>query len=415
MNKVLHVFSIAVIFLSCGKPENRTEYEKANWVDGTITSQEGDHEIFFHDCYCNQVKNKIILNHVYLGGMHGGHLTTIVANDSITFDMGYWPYDLWTFSFDKREVSFDNLKFQLGDTISGTLVMQGQSEDRNKKEVYAIDLHGKFKCVLKDSTYDHLKWYRDRLREQSESRLKQELRPIWANPDSIITELNLASLYINEIPAEIRGLKNIRKLDLSYNDISIIHFGVLVEFDSLKDLRLEGNNITQVSDSISLLEALEAFDLSSNLIDSLPKTIYDLTMLRDLDISNTGVKKLSGNIKYFKNMYKLDIKGTKIKHIPLELFGLPKLTELYLPDTVDLFSLENIHLPPLKKLRVSNEFLQFNRRHLKKLENLDTMIVRFIYKDTRQEGIWRYDNVRAFKDALPSTTIIEDNYVIDDN
>src|SRR5690606_18405739 len=134
---------IVVSMISCQR-HDKIEHGKENWVEGTVQSNDRIDTVFFHDCYCNLINEHIVLNHVYFGGMHGGHLTTRKYNDSIELDLSYYPYDFRTFSFEQKKVELQTSSPQLGDTITGTIVVVGQSLTR-EKESYKFHLRGRFK------------------------------------------------------------------------------------------------------------------------------------------------------------------------------------------------------------------------------------------------------------------------------
>ena len=108
------LFATVVSMTAC-QTQDKAEKGKENWVEGTVQSIEHIDTIFFHDCYCNLKNEEIVLNHVYFGGMHGGHLTTRKEKDSIQFDLGYYPYDFRTFSFKRKDLKMDQHHPKLGE------------------------------------------------------------------------------------------------------------------------------------------------------------------------------------------------------------------------------------------------------------------------------------------------------------
>lgn len=408
MNRIILLVTIAIV-TSC-KEQNKIEKGKENWIDGTVQTNERIDTIFFHDCYCNLVDDQIILNHVYLGGVHGGRLTTRKTKDSVYFDLRYYPYDFRTFSFEQKSIELNTLSQQLGDTITGTIALVGESKSRDN-ENYKFNLKGRFKCALKDGSYDYMAFYDDFLRAYSKNEIREKLKQIRQNPDSI-TELHLDYLYLTEMPTDLRLLKNLSVLYLNENEISNIDIRTLAEIPRLVELHLHGNNISVVSDSISFLTDLAVLDMTGNPMATLPDGVYEMKNLRVLDLGGTKLTGLSKKIKDLTKLERLDIGYTNIIQVPEEIFELPNLVELNLPDTVQLFKFGKVN-PTLRKMDATFELLEYNIENLSTLRNLETLTVSFHYTDHEEEYRKHPKDMAMLKRLLPDTGVTEITYLDD--
>jgi Leucine-rich repeat (LRR) protein len=92
---------------------------------------------------------------------------------------------------------------------------------------------------------------------------------------------------IKELPENLlSGLKELKLLDLSYNQIDVLPESVFQGLRVLEDLNLEGNQIENLEPGLfSNLEQLKKLNLNSNQISDLPSAIFnDLRSLKQFHI-----------------------------------------------------------------------------------------------------------------------------------
>jgi leucine-rich repeat protein SHOC2 len=124
----------------------------------------------------------------------------------------------------------------------------------------------------------------------------------------------------------------------------------------LKNLNLEGNQITLLPDNISKISNLNFLNLDSNQLTILPDSISNLSELTYLNLSNNQLITLPDNIVSLCNLSHLDLKNNQISILPNSIERLVKLKELDLNGNplVDLSALQD--LPNLEII----EFLDVN-------------------------------------------------------
>jgi hypothetical protein len=397
----IYLLILSVSMTAC-HDSDKVKKGKESWVEGTVVSNQGIDTIFYHNCYCNKVNSKIIVNHVYYGGMHGGHLTTTKTKDSLDFDLGYYSYHFRAVAFKTKSMTLDNAGALLGDTISGTIALSGHSEWRDEK--YDFELKGNFRCVLKDSTYTHERFYDELLRVESKRELQEKLQRAKQNPDSI-HELHLNYLYLTEMPTELRKLRNLKVLYLNENEISQIDTTIISHLVSLKELHLYGDKIKELPSALSKLTNLEVLELTANPLSELPGSVFELKNLRTLELGATEIDAMPKSIVDLQSLEKLDIGYTNITNIPQEIFRLRRLTHLDLPDSLGLFKIKNWEIEQLKHLDVPYEFLMHNLHIINNLKNLDWLYVNYQVKANEDTHSALYREERYFERMLPNVSI----------
>lgn len=122
------------------------------------------------------------------------------------------------------------------------------------------------------------------------------------------------------IHEDIKGLYEDERLDLSCNEMVIIHLSDKIgRLVNLKNLNLSSNNLTSLSGNIGLLCNLEKLDLCDNKLTKIPKEIGQLKKLKSLNLTDNALKDLPDELVQLKNLKLLRIHGNQIKNISIEL------------------------------------------------------------------------------------------------
>lgn len=150
-----------------------------------------------------------------------------------------------------------------------------------------------------------------------------------------LTLLNMSGNVISTIPAQVFSkLETLTELDLSHNNIDQIEYGAWMGLGKLKVLLLNGNKLVRSAATFNL-KSLKLLDLSSNLIESLPKNLLvKLTKLTELRLSFNAIEILNVDFLPVDNkieVFKVD--NNKLKEV----------------DTVILVEMENANVVDLTK------------------------------------------------------------------
>ena len=165
-------------------------------------------------------------------------------------------------------------------------------------------------------------------------------------PDDIIRyyrtleELLLDSNQLHELPKGFYKLTQLRKLDISDNEIEKIsseigNFVNLVEFDCNR------NDIQELPDSIKYCRNLQVLDISNNPLQSLPSGLTQLRALTELTLNDLSLPYLPEDIGNLVNLRSLQGRDNLLKNIPDSLCNIQKL------ESLDLGSNEIEEIPSL--------------------------------------------------------------------
>jgi Leucine-rich repeat (LRR) protein len=118
--------------------------------------------------------------------------------------------------------------------------------------------------------------------------------------------LDLASNAIVEIEETIARVRNVQKVNLSFNALRALPraFGTLV---NLRTLDLRGNKLTTLPEDIDSLLALEDLDVRENALRALPRALGKCKTLRRLDASANALKAFDKSIAGLGNCANLEV------------------------------------------------------------------------------------------------------------
>jgi internalin A len=124
-----------------------------------------------------------------------------------------------------------------------------------------------------------------------------------------ISYLNLNHCDIVNLEG-LEYFSNLRKLDLSFNDIKVVTF--LTKLTHLQDLIINNNKISDLSE-IAKIPSLRTLDISSNEISDL-NPITALVNLKELDLNDNKIVDVSA-LNQLSGLSSLDISRNDIKDI----------------------------------------------------------------------------------------------------
>ncbi|XP_053674290.1 toll-like receptor 4 [Anopheles nili] len=173
---------------------------------------------------------------------------------------------------------------------------------------------------------------------------------------------NCANLNLKEIPQWLKS--NLEIFDLSFNRIRDLDAQSFARYESVKYLYLFENMIQNIEEgTFSTLSNLEAIDLSYNALKSIPLELFQLPVLRNLYVGHNALTELEAELTNLQKPVKA----------PLQVLSLADCRLQRLPDfgiLPDLWQL-NISSNPMKELTLE----QFSPMcNLKSLELNNTQI-----------------------------------------
>ncbi|XP_013419969.1 malignant fibrous histiocytoma-amplified sequence 1 homolog [Lingula anatina] len=185
--------------------------------------------------------------------------------------------------------------------------------------------------------------------------LEEELFPVWKLVKLEI--LDLSSNSISTLPPQLSQLKNLKKLNLSWNELKEIALPVC-KLLRLESLNLAANSIKAVPPQISKLQNLKELNISDNILKEIPLPVCELVRLEALNVLGNLITTVPPQIAKLKNLKKFNLAFNRMKKLPLPLWGLMTLETLILSGTnITEVPHEISNLKNLKELNMSDNKL----------------------------------------------------------
>ncbi|PLB50554.1 leucine-rich repeat-containing protein 40 [Aspergillus steynii IBT 23096] len=175
--------------------------------------------------------------------------------------------------------------------------------------------------------------------------------------------LDLHGNLLRSLPMGLRRLQRLHTLNLSNNSLTMHGMHVIVEMESLRDLRLAKNQLQgKLTSDIGHLKNLETLDLHNNSITDLPEELRSLKCLRFLNVGNNQLASLP-----FEALSQLPLKDLNAQRnklsgtlIPANVTKLETLQNLDVSSNalVQLSGQGDIELPSLQTLAISMNRIQ---------------------------------------------------------
>jgi Leucine-rich repeat (LRR) protein len=129
--------------------------------------------------------------------------------------------------------------------------------------------------------------------------------------------LNLAEMELKEVPDFIKDMKNLKFLDLSFNQIMDVDKECFPS--NLRVLNLSDNQLLDLdfADIVGSVRMLEQVYLMNNKLMSLPKNLGMCRSLLELDMSGNQIEVLKYDGEFPENMISLIVMHNKITSVEL--------------------------------------------------------------------------------------------------
>ena len=99
----------------------------------------------------------------------------------------------------------------------------------------------------------------------------------------------------------------------------------VLQFDNLRSLNVDGNDLVALPDEIGSLGTMVAFTCSANELEALPESIGALTRLERFDCSGNEIKALPESIGALTRLVRFDCYANEIKALPESIGALTRL------------------------------------------------------------------------------------------
>ncbi|CAH0722441.1 unnamed protein product, partial [Brenthis ino] len=172
--------------------------------------------------------------------------------------------------------------------------------------------------------------------------------------------LRISDHKLKEIPEDVFSLsESLRNLDLSKNKISQIPEDLSL-LKLLKQLNLSSNNIQIIPASLSNLKKLELLNISFNSISTLPDSLLNLSNLKQIYLNNNKFKTFPKQLLGLHSLEVIDLSNNKMTEIPSGMSNL-YVTELNVSQNEISALSEDLYLAPrLKILRLEENCLSLD-------------------------------------------------------
>ena len=175
-----------------------------------------------------------------------------------------------------------------------------------------------------------------------------------------------------------KDIENLNKWAEKY-DIERLKIKDKEKIFNLEELHITSHNLTELPKEIGNLTNLKSLIIRcNNLLNELPKEIFNLINLEELHISSAILTELLKEIGILTNLKILDIKCYNLKELPKEIFNLINLEKLRIisnnletfPDGIEkLINLENLYID----INIINENFNFKSLPIEEMGKLNNL------------------------------------------
>jgi len=188
------------------------------------------------------------------------------------------------------------------------------------------------------------------MRKRSLPWLLQYLRA--RHDGNIAGNLQITSMSLSDIPADVFDLGKLLKLNLNCNDLRDVPKEIR-RMTALQSLSLTNNKLMRVPEPVCQMTWLESLLLDDNMIKTLPLTMNLLQNLRSLSLAHNTLYGLPEKLNGLSKLRRLSLDGNSIGDVPRAIMQLTEIRILsmrqcgvaILPEGItNLVSLQELHM-----------------------------------------------------------------------
>ncbi|GFR42728.1 hypothetical protein Agub_g3646 [Astrephomene gubernaculifera] len=207
-----------------------------------------------------------------------------------------------------------------------------------------------------------------------------------------ITELELSSNDLTDLPDELEEFRYLRILRLKYNQLKRIP-AVVYRLQQLMVFDVSGNKVSKVDEAVGHLSLLKELDVSGNEIISLPDSLATLPKLEVLQVENNRLEVLPDNLGELASIIKMDLSTNNLRYLPASMGQLKKVQR------IDVGNNLLTKVPPsMGHLKTLKEFnLRYNNldeRYKAKVEEGLSKFLAFLREEEERERLEEIERLK---------------------
>ncbi|GLI65995.1 hypothetical protein VaNZ11_009689 [Volvox africanus] len=207
-----------------------------------------------------------------------------------------------------------------------------------------------------------------------------------------ITELELSSNDLTDLPDELEEFRYLRVLRLKYNQLKRIP-SVVYRLQQLMVFDVSGNKVAKVDEAVGHLTLLKELDVSGNEITVLPDSLAALPKLEVVQVENNRLEVLPDNLGELAAVIKMDLSTNNLRYLPNSLGQLKKVQR------IDVGNNLLTKVPPsMGHLKTLKEFnLRYNNldeRYKAKVEEGLSKFLAFLREEEERERLEEIERLK---------------------
>ncbi|KXZ51889.1 hypothetical protein GPECTOR_11g323 [Gonium pectorale] len=207
-----------------------------------------------------------------------------------------------------------------------------------------------------------------------------------------ITELELSSNDLTDLPDELEEFRYLRILRLKYNQFRRIP-AVVYRLQQLMVFDISGNKVQKLDEAVGHLTLLKELDISGNEVTTLPDSLASLPKLEVIQLENNRLEVLPDNLGELASVIKMDLSTNNLRYLPASMGQLKKVQR------IDVGNNLLTKVPPsMGHLKTLKEFnLRYNNldeRYKAKVEEGLSKFLAFLREEEERERLEEIERLK---------------------